>query len=126
MRLTSMIHQACWKRRPDRQRPDEPLRYQYLKHFRFVRFWRSGSGLLRGIKAALNHLTRFLANELTAYSVRANAVCPVRFPDSIPTARVVDAIIELMQGHATGQVIEVTRAGSSIIRDHQMARSINT
>lgn len=51
-----------------------------------------GLAMFAASKAALNLLTRHLAAELKPYAVRANALCPSRFPDTVPTGRVVDAI----------------------------------
>jgi len=66
-----------------------------------------GQAFYGASKAALNHLTRYLAEELRPYAVRANAICPSRFPGSVPTDRVVSEIRSLLDGHRTGAVIEV-------------------
>ena len=67
----------------------------------------SGQAFYAASKAALNHLTRYLSGELKPYAVRANAVCPSRFPDAIPTERVVDEIRNLLAGTRSGDVIEL-------------------
>jgi NAD(P)-dependent dehydrogenase (short-subunit alcohol dehydrogenase family) len=67
-----------------------------------------GQGFYSASKAALNFLTRHLASELADYSVRANAICPARFPDSVPTDKVVSRILDVIESRVTGQVVEVT------------------
>jgi NAD(P)-dependent dehydrogenase (short-subunit alcohol dehydrogenase family) len=59
-------------------------------------------------KAALNILTLHLAAELAPYGVRANVLCPARFPDNIAIQKVVAAITELASGNQTGEVVELT------------------
>jgi NAD(P)-dependent dehydrogenase (short-subunit alcohol dehydrogenase family) len=74
-----------------------------------------GQALYGTSKAALNFLTLHLAAELAPYSVRANAICPVAFPDSIPTNKVVQEIRCLMDGHATGELVEVTSKVAQLV-----------
>jgi NAD(P)-dependent dehydrogenase (short-subunit alcohol dehydrogenase family) len=67
-----------------------------------------GQGFYSASKAALNFLTRHLAQELQTYSVRANAICPARFPECIPVGRVVDKVLELVRSRRNGEVVEVS------------------
>jgi NAD(P)-dependent dehydrogenase (short-subunit alcohol dehydrogenase family) len=67
-----------------------------------------GQAFYSASKAALNFLTRHLASELADYCVRANAICPARFPDSVPTDKVVSRIRDVIESQVTGQVVEVT------------------
>jgi NAD(P)-dependent dehydrogenase (short-subunit alcohol dehydrogenase family) len=67
-----------------------------------------GQAFYSASKAALNFLTLHLAYELADYSVRANAICPSRFPDSIPTEKVVARLKNLLGSHVTGEVVEVS------------------
>jgi NAD(P)-dependent dehydrogenase (short-subunit alcohol dehydrogenase family) len=67
----------------------------------------AGQAFYSASKAALNFLTRHLAAELAHYCVRANAICPSRFPDSVPTERVVSKIKDVIASQVTGEVIEV-------------------
>jgi len=69
----------------------------------------NGQAFYSASKAALNFLTRHLASELTSYCVRANSVCPSRFPDSVSTEKVVTRILDVIASRVTGQVLEVTR-----------------
>jgi NAD(P)-dependent dehydrogenase (short-subunit alcohol dehydrogenase family) len=66
----------------------------------------TGQAFYGASKAALNHLTKYLAAELQPYAVRANAICPPRFPTSISTADVVEAIIQNLDGTNSGSVVE--------------------
>jgi NAD(P)-dependent dehydrogenase (short-subunit alcohol dehydrogenase family) len=109
MQLTSAIFQDSWKH--DRQANQE--RNRCVINISSISglhvFPSSGQAFYSASKAALNFLTRHLANELADYCVRANAVCPPRFPDSVPTETVVDRVRELAVGDLTGEVIEITR-----------------
>ncbi len=67
-----------------------------------------GQAFYSASKAALNFLTMHLAYELADYSVRVNAICPPRFPDSIPVAKVVAKIKQLVKSQITGQIVEVS------------------
>jgi NAD(P)-dependent dehydrogenase (short-subunit alcohol dehydrogenase family) len=68
----------------------------------------AGQAFYSASKAALNFLTRHLAAELADYCVRANAICPSRFPDSIPTEKVVSKVRQVIASQVTGEVIEVS------------------
>ena len=68
----------------------------------------AGQGFYSASKSALNFLSQHLAQELADYCVRVNAICPSRFPDSVPTDRVVGKVLEVIGSNTTGQVIEVT------------------
>ena len=68
----------------------------------------AGQAFYSASKAALNFLTRHLAGELADYCVRANAICPSRFPDSVPTEKVVSRVRNVIASQVTGEVIEVT------------------
>lgn len=107
MELVSDIFQASWK--DDRDRNEEcnrcVLNVSSVSGLHL--YPNRGQAFYAASKAALNHLTRYLAEELKPYAVRANAICPSRFPDSVPTDRVVSAIRDLIEDHRTGAVIEV-------------------
>jgi NAD(P)-dependent dehydrogenase (short-subunit alcohol dehydrogenase family) len=68
-----------------------------------------GQAFYGASKAALNLLTRYLAEELQTYGIRANAICPSRFPDSVPTSAVVRKVMQLIGSRVSGEVIEVSR-----------------
>ncbi|WP_280452106.1 SDR family NAD(P)-dependent oxidoreductase [Nocardia cyriacigeorgica] len=69
-----------------------------------------GQTLYGTSKAALNKLTRHLADEFDEFGVRVNAIAPDAFPGSIPTSQVVRAIVELDSGEMTGTVFSVVPA----------------
>ncbi|BDT89934.1 SDR family NAD(P)-dependent oxidoreductase [Nocardia cyriacigeorgica] len=66
-----------------------------------------GQTLYGTSKAALNKLTRHLADEFDEFGVRVNAIAPDAFPGAISTTKVVRAIIELDSGEMTGNVFSV-------------------
>ncbi|MBD3915536.1 SDR family oxidoreductase [Nocardioides hwasunensis] len=66
---------------------------------------RLGQGVYAASKAALNQLTRHLADEFDAFGVRVNALAPTSFPGLIPTEDVADAIARLDRETITGRVI---------------------
>ena len=112
LRLVSLIHHEFWKHDPVGNARMNRCVINVSSISGLHVFADTGQAFYAASKAALNHLTRFLANELKAYSVRANAVCPSRFPDSVPTSRVVDTVAELIAGRDNGQIIEVSRSKS--------------
>ena len=66
-------------------------------------------------KAALNFLSCHLAAELNPLAVRVNAVAPARFPNPVPTSRVVESVQRLDQGRMTGRVLLVDGRGSRFV-----------
>lgn len=64
-----------------------------------------GQGPYAASKAALNQLTRHLADEFDAFGVRVNALAPNSFPGRLPTEDVADAIVRLDSESITGRVI---------------------
>lgn len=64
-----------------------------------------GQALYAASKAALNQLTRHMADEFDAFGVRVNALAPNSFPRIVPTEDVADAIVRLTVESLTGRVI---------------------
>ena len=64
-----------------------------------------GQALYATSKAALNHLTRHMADEFDAFGVRVNALAPTSFPGIVPTEDVADAIVRLDRESITGRVL---------------------
>lgn len=56
-------------------------------------------------KAALNALSRHMSAEFGQFGVRVNVIAPNSFPQSVPTERVVDAVVALDRGSATGTTV---------------------
>jgi NAD(P)-dependent dehydrogenase (short-subunit alcohol dehydrogenase family) len=69
-----------------------------------------GQGVYSACKAALNILTRHLAYELQALGVRVNALAPDAFPGRVPIGQVLDGVVRLAEGDATGRILlQLTR-----------------
>jgi NAD(P)-dependent dehydrogenase (short-subunit alcohol dehydrogenase family) len=105
--LVSEIFQASWKNDRDGNEERNRCVVNLSSVSGLYLYPNRGQAFYAASKAALNHLTRYLAEELKPYAVRANALCPSRFPDSVPTGRVVSEIRGLLDGSRTGQVVEV-------------------
>ncbi len=108
MSLVSAIFQESWKN----QRVDNRRFNRCVVNISSISglcvFPSAGQAFYSASKAALNFLTMHLAYELADYSIRANAVCPSRFPDSIPAEKVVRSVSKLIESRETGQVMEVS------------------
>lgn len=105
--LVSDIFQASWKNDRDGNEERNRCVVNVSSVSGLYLYPNRGQAFYGASKAALNHLTRYLAEELKPYAVRANSICPSRFPESVPTHRVVSVIRDLLEGHRTGAVIEV-------------------
>ncbi|WP_254854170.1 SDR family NAD(P)-dependent oxidoreductase [Nocardia donostiensis] len=66
-----------------------------------------GEAVYSASKAALNQLTRHMADEFTEFGVRVNAIAPDAFPAVVPTEQVVRAIVELDEGPMSGEIFTV-------------------
>jgi NAD(P)-dependent dehydrogenase (short-subunit alcohol dehydrogenase family) len=65
----------------------------------------TGHSMYSASKAALNHLTRYMALEFADIGVRVNALAPTSFPALIRTERVAQGIEELDKGNTNGAVL---------------------
>jgi NAD(P)-dependent dehydrogenase (short-subunit alcohol dehydrogenase family) len=70
-----------------------------------------GQSVYSATKAALNHMTRHMANEFRPLGIRVNALAPNSFPRIVSTARVADALVTLDEGDMSGKVMVIDRAG---------------
>jgi NAD(P)-dependent dehydrogenase (short-subunit alcohol dehydrogenase family) len=66
-------------------------------------------------KAALNMLTCHLAEEFTAFGLRANTVAPDAFPERVTTASVCDAIARVAAGDMNGRMLLLEPSGTSVV-----------
>jgi NAD(P)-dependent dehydrogenase (short-subunit alcohol dehydrogenase family) len=108
MQLISAVFQESWKheRAPNQEFNRCVINISSISGLYVYRG--AGQAFYSASKAALNFLTRHLAAELADYCVRVNAICPSRFPDSIPTEKVVSKIKHVIESQVTGEVIEVS------------------
>jgi NAD(P)-dependent dehydrogenase (short-subunit alcohol dehydrogenase family) len=71
-----------------------------------------GQSMYGASKAALNHLTVHLADELSVIGVRVNAVAPNSFPSIVAVEDVARAVVDLDDGDLSGEVIVVDAEGT--------------
>jgi NAD(P)-dependent dehydrogenase (short-subunit alcohol dehydrogenase family) len=110
MNLVSAVFQEAWKHeREDNSRYNRCVVNVSSISGLYV-YPNVGQAFYSASKAALNFLTLHLAYELADYAVRVNSICPSRFPDSVPTERVVAKVRELVDSDVTGEIVEITRA----------------
>lgn len=108
MNIVSAIFQESWKNERISNRKFNRSVVNVSSISGLCVFPGAGQAYYSASKSALNFLTMHLAYELADYSIRANALCPSRFPDSVPTEKVVDAIRRLVGSNDTGQIVEVS------------------
>jgi len=70
-----------------------------------------GQGVYAASKAALDQLSRHMADEFSTIGIRVNALAPNSFPRIIPTPGVIQALKKLDQGTMTGRVLILDRDG---------------
>lgn len=68
---------------------------------------RQGQSVYAAAKAALNVLTVHMADEFGLYGIRVNALSPDRFGTKVPLSTVLQALVNLDEGNATGKIVEV-------------------
>lgn len=71
------------------------------------RVYSGGQGIYASSKAALNHLTRYLAVEFESFGVRVNALSPTSFPALITSESVADAVVRLDRESVNGRILKV-------------------
>jgi NAD(P)-dependent dehydrogenase (short-subunit alcohol dehydrogenase family) len=73
-----------------------------------------GQGVYAASKAALDQLSRHMADEFSAIGVRVNALAPNSFPRILSTPAVIQSLKKLDQGTMTGRVLIVDRQGETL------------
>jgi NAD(P)-dependent dehydrogenase (short-subunit alcohol dehydrogenase family) len=73
-----------------------------------------GQSMYAASKAAMNTLTRHMADEFSAIGVRVNAVAPNSFPGIVSTKSVIAGLRELDDGTMTGKILSIGRAGTRL------------
>ncbi len=71
----------------------------------------AGQSVYAASKAALNHLTRHMADEFQSFGVRVNATAPTSFPRIVSTESVAQTIVRLDAGPLNGQILVLERDG---------------
>jgi NAD(P)-dependent dehydrogenase (short-subunit alcohol dehydrogenase family) len=71
-----------------------------------------GQSVYGASKAALNHLTVHLADELSTIGIRVNAVAPNSFPGIVSVEDVARAVVDLDEAATSGQVVVVDADGT--------------
>jgi NAD(P)-dependent dehydrogenase (short-subunit alcohol dehydrogenase family) len=71
-------------------------------------------GLYSASKAALNFLSRHMADEFSSMGVRVNALAPNSFPRLVRTSKVASAIVKLDSGQMNGSVLLLDRDGERL------------
>ncbi|WP_067431681.1 SDR family NAD(P)-dependent oxidoreductase [Nocardioides jensenii] len=68
-----------------------------------------GQAVYASSKAALNHMTRYMAQEFEAFGVRVNGLAPTAFPAQVSSETVADAVVRLDRESVTGKILVVDR-----------------
>jgi NAD(P)-dependent dehydrogenase (short-subunit alcohol dehydrogenase family) len=115
LKVASMVAKKFWR---DRDRENVRLNRNVV-NVSSVAGLRIYSGLGQSIygasKAALNHLTRHMAQEFFPIGVRVNATAPNSFPDIVPIRHAVRTIVRLDRGTMTGKILIVDENGQRLI-----------
>jgi NAD(P)-dependent dehydrogenase (short-subunit alcohol dehydrogenase family) len=76
----------------------------------------SGQSLYGASKAAFNHVTGYMAQELAPIGIRVNATAPNSFPAIVSTERAALSIRTLDEGADTGTVVVVDGERDEVIK----------
>jgi NAD(P)-dependent dehydrogenase (short-subunit alcohol dehydrogenase family) len=111
LQLAAALAQNFWRDRVEenRTRSRNVVNLSSLAGVRV--FPGGGRSVYAASKAALNVLTAYMADEFSAFGVRANALAPDSFPRRVATEAVCDAVVHLDEGSETGLVVIVDAQG---------------
>ena len=111
LRLATLLARAFWRDRA----AENTASNRNIVHLSSVAGLRivtgCGQSLYSASKAALNFLSRHMADEFAAFGVRVNTIAPTGFPRLIPTAAVAAAVHRLDHDTVTGKTLIIDRAG---------------
>lgn len=112
LRLIHQLCQASWRDHAEHNRRHRRHVINVSSTAGIFVYPSQGQSAYGASKAALNHMTVHLADELAVIGVRVNAVAPNSFPGIVSVEDVVRAIVDLDEGDVTGEVIVVDSEGT--------------
>jgi NAD(P)-dependent dehydrogenase (short-subunit alcohol dehydrogenase family) len=115
LRLASLIAEQFWKRD---QAANRALNRSWINvsSIAGTKVYRgSGQSVYGASKAAMNMLTRHMADEFQTIGIRVNAIAPNTFPRIVGIDRVLSAIRKLDEGEVTGKIQVLDRGASTLI-----------
>ncbi len=118
MRLAATVGEKYWKFRNDNAAANRSVvnvsSTSGLKIFPFL-----GQSVYSASKAALNCLSRHMAQEFMAFGVRVNVLAPTSFPRRVSTESVANALHRLAQANVNGEIVVVDREGEHYWRSSE-------
>jgi NAD(P)-dependent dehydrogenase (short-subunit alcohol dehydrogenase family) len=111
LRLAVGVARRCWCNRDRQNRSRNRNVINISSTAGHIAYPGSGQSIYAASKAALNMLTRHMAEEFLRIGVRVNAIAPNSFTSIVPIKRVVDSVVRLDRGTSTGTILVVDREG---------------
>jgi NAD(P)-dependent dehydrogenase (short-subunit alcohol dehydrogenase family) len=112
LRLIRQLCLASWRGSADDNRPYRRNVVNVSSTAGVFVYPGQGQSAYGASKAALNHLTVSLADELSMIGIRVNAVAPDSFPGIVATENVARAVADLDDGNLSGEIIVVDAEGT--------------
>lgn len=110
--LASEVARAFWRDRPDENRARRRSVVNLSSVSGLNVYAGVGQGGYSASKAALQFLSCHMAADYEQIGVRVNVLAPARFPDTVPTEAVADAVAQLLTGHLNGKIVLVDGDGA--------------
>jgi NAD(P)-dependent dehydrogenase (short-subunit alcohol dehydrogenase family) len=104
VRLAVIVARGVWRDRDHENRRNNRNVVNVSSTAGHIAYPGSGQSIYAASKAALNMLTKHMADEFATFGVRVNAVAPNSFPAIVPTVAVARTIGALDQSDETGVV----------------------